>query len=64
MTLCNACHTSHHRRGTRVVRLRELRSCHIDFAFDLLGRAAYPYLMRMYDGSDTRIELAIAELER
>lgn len=52
-----------HTLAVRRVRASELKDCNIDFAFELMGRGAYPYLMRMYDGTDTRIELAIAELE-
>lgn len=53
-----------HTSAMRRLRAQELRDENIAYAFELLGRAAYPYLMRMYDGSDDRIELAIAELER
>lgn len=52
-----------HTRAVRRVRLQELRDENIAFAFELMGRAAYVYLNRMYDGTDTRVELAIAELE-
>lgn len=33
----------------------------IEFAFELMGLAAYVYLRRMYDGFDERVELAVAE---
>lgn len=52
-----------HTHAVRRVRLQELRDENIAFAFELMGRAAYVYLLRMYAGSDPRVELAIAELE-
>lgn len=48
LCLCHACHTSHHRRGTRVVPISALRDENLEFAFDLLGEAALDYLRRYY----------------
>lgn len=52
-----------HTSAMRSVRLTELRDENVDYAFELMGPAAYPYLIRMYDGTDVRVERAIAELE-
>lgn len=52
-----------HTSAMRRVRLQELRDENIEYAFEVMGRAAYVHLTRMYDGHDHRVELAIAELE-
>lgn len=54
LRLCVSCHSSHHRRG-RVLPLRALRDVNFEFAFELLGPAAYDYLTRRYAGDDPRL---------
>lgn len=56
LTLCISCHTSHHRRGSRTVPLRVLRDANYEFAFELLGAAAFDYLRRRYTGGDPRLQ--------
>jgi hypothetical protein len=56
LCLCDSCHMSHHRRGTRVVPLEVLRDCNFEFAGELLGPAAYDYLRRRYVGEDPRLD--------
>lgn len=60
LLLCAACHQSHHKRG-RVLPLVALRDENYEYAFELLGPAAYDYLRRYYAGDDPRLD---ALLER
>lgn len=56
LTLCDGCHSSHHRRGSRIVPLSVLRDENYEYAAELLGReAAYEYLRRRYVGEDPRL---------
>lgn len=55
-------HRLHHDR-VRVIPAQCLLEQNIAYAFELMGRAAYPYLTRTYAGTDPRIERAIAQLE-
>lgn len=52
-----------HTLAVRRVKLTELRDENLEFAFELMGAAAYVYLTRMYAGFDLRVELLLAELE-
>lgn len=52
-----------HTLAVRRVELKQLRDENVEFAFELMGTAAYVYLGRMYSGFDPRVELALAELE-
>lgn len=61
LLLCAACHQSHHHRG-RVLPLTALRDENCEFAFELLGTAAYDYLRRYYAGEDPRLD-ALLEAE-
>jgi hypothetical protein len=62
LTLCHGCHSSHHRRG-RVIPLTALRDENIQWAFGLMGAAAYNYFKRSYAGDDPRIDAALAALD-
>ena len=55
LRLCASCHASHHRRG-RPVPLTALRDENFEFAFALLGPAAFDYLKRRYAGDDSRLD--------
>ena len=65
--LCAPCHYGYHQRSVRI-RVERLPAAALDYAFEVLGVAAHPYLLRRYDGEDPRLEerLAVAEerLER
>ena len=63
LRLCVSCHSSHHRRGRRVVPLAALRDENYEFAFELLGRAAEIYLRRRYAGEDPRLALWVRRAE-
>lgn len=56
LTLCDLCHTSHHRRGSKVVPLSALTDGNYAFAVELLGAAAFDYLRRRYVGDDPRLD--------
>lgn len=57
LQLCKACHSSHHRRGSRVVPLAVLRDEAYAFAEETLGAGpAYEYLRRRYAGDDPRLD--------
>ena len=55
LTLCNSCHGRHHQRG-RPVPLALLANENYEFAWELLGSAAYDYLRRRYSGEDPRLD--------
>jgi hypothetical protein len=64
LALCEGCHSSHHRRGDRVVPLTALRDENYDFARELLGGGrAYEYLRRRYAGEDPRLEALLINEE-
>lgn len=52
---------SQHTLAVKRIPIKKLRDENIEFAFELMGLAAYVYLRRMYDGFDERVELAVAE---
>lgn len=57
LTLCGVCHATHHGQLDRgKVALSVLRDENYDFAFELLGPAAYDYLRRHYSGEDPRLD--------
>lgn len=57
LSLCHGCHSSHHKRGTRIVPLAALRDTNYEFAEHLLGADyAYEYLRRRYAGDDPRLD--------
>lgn len=58
----NDCHGGH-TSGMRRIPLRCLTDRNIQYAFYLLGPAAYYYLKARYTGEDERVERAFAELE-
>lgn len=62
LTLCDCCHLAHHRRG-RLIPTSVLPDAALDFAFELLGPAAFDYLTRRYGPPDDRLldRLALAE---
>lgn len=62
LCLCQSCHAAHHHRN-RPVLLRALRDENYEFAFELMGPAAYEYLRRRYGGSDPRLEAWLARIE-
>lgn len=51
----NNCHGKHTARS-RKLRLKELTDQNIEYAFALMGAAAYYYLHRHYDGKDPRVD--------
>lgn len=62
LRLCDDCHNGHHNRS-RPVRATALTQANIDYAFDLLGQAAYDYLRRRYAGDDPRLDWALLKME-
>lgn len=54
LRLCNSCHPAHHHRS-RPVPLAALRDENYEFAFELMGVAAFDYLRRRYAGGDPRL---------
>lgn len=61
LTLGNGCHSSHHRRGSRIVPLASLPDSAFVFAVDTLAAgAAYEYLRRRYSGEDARLDSLLA----
>lgn len=54
LRLCNSCHPAHHHRS-RPVPLTALRDENYEFAFELMGGAAFDYLRRRYAGEDPRL---------
>lgn len=60
MTICNACHASHHKRG-RVLLVTSLPDSAIEFGFELFGDAALDYFRRYYVDDD---DIRLAERER
>jgi hypothetical protein len=58
----NDCHGKHTRRikNGHKVKLRQLTTENIEYAFAIMGAAAYDYLRRHYAGSDPRVT-ALAE---
>lgn len=61
LTTCIRCHCGHH-HGSGIT-LMLLRDENFDFAFELLGAAAYDYLRRHYTGDDPRLERHLAAVE-
>jgi hypothetical protein len=57
LTLCFTCHMKHHHGADDRIAVSQLREENVDFAFDLLGPAAYDYFIRYYD-NDRKEELA------
>lgn len=55
LRLCPDCHANHHGRA-RPILLTQLRDANYEFAFEVLGDAAYDYLRTRYDGDDPRLE--------
>lgn len=57
---------SGHTSGLRRVPLTCLTDENIEYAFEVMGAAAFDYLTRLYDGTDPRVERAfeVAEAER
>ena len=56
LTLCRVCHAAHHGQQDRgKVPLSLLRDENYEFAFELLGPAAFDYLRRRYAGNDRRL---------
>lgn len=62
LRLCVSCHSSHHRRGSKIVPLAALRDENYEFAFELLGAAAFDYLRRRYSGDDVRLHRWLARV--
>lgn len=52
------CHFNHE-FGHVKVKMSELTDDNIEYAFEVLGAAAYDYLHRHYAGGDTRVERAL-----
>ncbi len=63
LTVCDGCHTSHHRRGRYVLPLVCLSDESYAFAFELMGPAAYDYLRRRYSGDDPRLDDGLRKAE-
>jgi hypothetical protein len=56
MRLNHDCHYSHHARS-RVIPIEKLSDAALEFAFELMGPAAFYYLGRVYRGyDDPRLE--------
>lgn len=60
LTTCIRCHCGHHHGTKGRIALTLLRDENLDFAFELLGAAAYDYLRRHYAGDDPRLEERLA----
>jgi hypothetical protein len=54
LRLCNSCHANHH--GLHQIPLTCLKDANYEFAFEVMGEAAYDYLRQKYDGEDPRLE--------
>lgn len=55
LTLCIECHVQHHKALRHTIPLVLLRDENYEFAFELLGAAAFDYLTRRYAGKDPRL---------
>lgn len=54
--VCWDCHERHHNRSA-VIRVSQLLDTELDWAFTLMGPAAYDYFRRYYDpAGDTRLD--------
>ena len=62
LTTCIRCHCGHHHGLRGRIPLTLLREENLDFAFDLLGTAAYDYLKRHYVGEDARLEAYLSAI--
>lgn len=63
LQLCHGCHSSHHRRGMRIVPLSALRDENYAFAVIALGAGpGYEYLRRRYSGEDPRLAAILESL--
>lgn len=62
LTACTHCHTGHHHGQRSRIELRLLRDENYEFAFELLGPAAFDYLRRHYVGEDPRLTVNLAAL--
>lgn len=51
----NKCHEKHTNRSHKI-RLKQLTDENIEYAFALMGPAAFDYLHRCYDGRDPRVD--------
>jgi hypothetical protein len=57
------CHLAHHGRS-RVIPITKLRDETLEFAFELMGPAAYYYVGRQYGYDDPRLESLLERAER
>lgn len=55
------CHFKHEHSPRGRIPLSKLTDDNIDYAFEILGPAAYDYLRRRYDGEDQRVDRALQE---
>lgn len=59
LTLCIGCHCRHHANPNWALPRTYLRDENYEFAFELMGPAAYDYLRRRYSGDDERLDAAL-----